>query len=82
MCQFPQISRIKPLVCRIFHPDCQDGLASARKRLPNLHSMSDDKPVFWPFLALSALDHFFQASDMKNKKKGHFWDQHEKFYQF
>ena len=121
--QFFQVSPTVPLLCRVFHPDSKNGLFSALRRILNLRSVPDGKSVFWPFLALRALHHFFSLSTWKykqntsfgsrsfipkllrpafsfespgkkaklwthcaswlivlNKKKGHFWNQHEKLH--
>ena len=66
--QFFQVSPTVPLLGRVFHPYSRNGLFSALRRILNLHSVPDSKSVFWPFLALWALDHFFSLATWQYKQ--------------
>ena len=50
--QFSQVSCTVPSFCRIFHPDSKNGLLSALRRIPSLHSLPDGNPAMWLFLIL------------------------------
>ena len=63
---------IPSLWCRVFHQDSKNGLLSVLRWIPNLHCLLDDKPVFWPFLALWALAHFFRLATWNWKQNTSF----------
>ena len=59
---------LQVLYRRVFHPDSKNGLLFALRRIANLHSVPDGEPVFWPFMALLALDHFLKLATWKYKQ--------------